>query len=104
MQMKAVAIRNGSNEPEIIETQVPEISPNRVLVRTVALGVCGTDRDILASGEPRTPPSESYLILGHEAVGTVEAVGEGVTGISARRFCRTIRAAAKRRCPPAVSP
>ena len=86
MQMKAVAIRTGSNEPELIETQTPELVPNRVLVRTVALGICGTDRDILASGEPKTPRGESYLILGHEAVGTVAAVGEGVTGFQPGDF------------------
>ena len=77
--MKSIGVRQGSNQPELIERQKPEISPNCVLVRTVALGICGTDRDILASGKPRTPPGESYLILGHEAVGQVQAIGEGVT-------------------------
>ncbi len=77
--MRAIAIRQGCSEPELIEAQQPEISPNGVLVRAGTLGICGTDRDILASGEPRTPPGESYLILGHEAVGKVEAVGEDVT-------------------------
>ncbi|MBI1929318.1 alcohol dehydrogenase catalytic domain-containing protein, partial [Candidatus Poribacteria bacterium] len=84
--MKAIAIRQGCNEPEQIEIGMPEAMPNRVLVRTVALGICGTDRDILASGEPRTPPGEAYLILGHEAVGQVVTVGGGVGGFDLGDF------------------
>ena len=84
--MKAIAIRQGRNEPEQIEVDTPEVTPNRVLVRTIALGICVTDRDILASGKPRTPPDESYLILGHEAVGQIEVVGEDVQGFDPGDF------------------
>jgi len=51
---------------------VPEPGPHQVLLRVIACGVCRTDLHI-RDGElhpPRLP-----LVLGHEVVGTVEAVG-----------------------------
>jgi threonine dehydrogenase-like Zn-dependent dehydrogenase len=55
-------------------------APGEVLCRTVELGVCGTDREILHSAKPLAPPGEDILVLGHECLGTVESVGPGVTG------------------------
>jgi threonine dehydrogenase-like Zn-dependent dehydrogenase len=43
-----------------------------VLVRTVALGVCGTDRDIISGEYGSAPPGQKRLILGHESLGRVE--------------------------------
>jgi len=43
------------------------------------LGVCGTDREILHSAAPWTPPGEGHLILGHECLARIEAVGAGVS-------------------------
>lgn len=43
------------------------------------LGVCGTDREILLSTEPVVPPGEPHLILGHECLARIEAIGPGVT-------------------------
>jgi glucose 1-dehydrogenase len=43
------------------------------------LGVCGTDREILHSANPWVPPGEKFLVLGHECLAEVIAVGEGVT-------------------------
>jgi threonine dehydrogenase-like Zn-dependent dehydrogenase len=50
-----------------------------VLCRTLELGVCGTDREILLSAKPWTPPGEERLILGHECLAKVDAVGPGVS-------------------------
>ena len=55
------------------------IPPGEVLCRTLELGVCGTDREILHSAKPWTPPGEDRLILGHECLARIEAVGAGVT-------------------------
>ena len=44
-----------------------------VLVRTVALGVCGTDREIISGEYGAAPPGETRLILGHELLGRVES-------------------------------
>lgn len=60
-------------------TTVPEpaIAPDEVLLRVAACGICGSDVHGYdgASGR-RIPP----IIMGHEAAGTIAAVGSAVTG------------------------
>ena len=51
------------------------------MCRTLELGVCGTDREILHSAAPWTPPGESRLILGHECLARIEHAGDGVTSV-----------------------
>ena len=74
--MLAISACRGSTEPQLIDVPPP---PNpgqgEVLCRTLELGVCGTDRDILHSAAPWTPAGEDRLILGHECLARVEAVG-----------------------------
>jgi glucose 1-dehydrogenase len=41
-------------------------------VRAVALGVCGTDREIIAGTYGAVPPGQERLVLGHESLGRVE--------------------------------
>lgn len=79
--MIAIGVRKGSNEPEQFDVTPPEAGEGEVLVRTVRVGICGTDREILESGDAHVPEGEEFLILGHEALGRVEAVGRGVTGL-----------------------
>jgi alcohol dehydrogenase len=50
------------------------------IVRVEATTICGTDLHILKGD---TPEVASGRILGHEAIGTVEAVGPGVTSVKA---------------------
>jgi alcohol dehydrogenase len=49
---------------------------NDIIVRVDATTICGTDLHILKGDVPETPPG---TVLGHEAVGTVVAVGPAVT-------------------------
>lgn len=49
----------------------PPLSDGDVLVDTLAIGVCGTDREILAGHYGEVPPGEDHLILGHESLGRV---------------------------------
>lgn len=75
--MKA-AVFSGPDRPLVIEeVPVPQIGPAEILVKVASCGVCHTDLHYLDHGVPtfKAPP----LILGHEASGTVAAVGEGVT-------------------------
>jgi L-gulonate 5-dehydrogenase len=66
-------------EYEIVETDMPAIkNRNDVLVKMKAAGVCGSDIHIF-KGE--NPCSTYPRILGHENVGIVEAVGEGVVNV-----------------------
>ena len=60
---------------EFKEFPVPEIQSDEVLVGVAACGICGSDvHGMDGSSGRRIPP----LIMGHEAAGTIAAVGDGV--------------------------
>jgi len=62
-----------------VELPLPEPGPGQVRLRVLACAVCRTDLHILDGelAQPKLP-----LILGHEIVGRVEALGSGVPGLS----------------------
>ncbi|MBJ6760729.1 glucose 1-dehydrogenase [Myxococcaceae bacterium JPH2] len=77
--MKAVAIAYPSREVRVIDAPEPRLhSPTEVRVRTLEVGVCGTDKDILQGLHGAPPPGESHLVLGHECLGQVVEVGAHV--------------------------
>ncbi|MGY1843759.1 alcohol dehydrogenase catalytic domain-containing protein [Modestobacter sp. SYSU DS0875] len=59
------------------DVPVPEPGPDEVRVRIGAAGVCGTE---LHFTDGLYEPAKKPMTLGHEAAGTVEAVGSAVTG------------------------
>jgi glucose 1-dehydrogenase len=61
-----------ANSARIEDVPEPPASDGAVLVRTMAIGVCGTDRDIVCGHYGWAPPSESRLVIGHESLGTVQ--------------------------------
>jgi L-iditol 2-dehydrogenase len=64
------------NHLEIADLPVPAAGRGEVLVRVEACGICGSDvHGFDGSTGRRIPP----IVMGHEAAGTVEATGEGVT-------------------------
>ena len=76
--MRAITLTPGVKDSARLE-EVPEpaAADGALLVRTLALGVCGTDREIVAAEYGEAPPGESRLILGHESLGIVEQAGNG---------------------------
>ena len=56
-----------------------EAREGEVLVRTLEVGVCGTDREISEGLFGIAPEGEPLLVLGHEALGVVEQNGYGFT-------------------------
>ena len=65
------------NQLEIADLPEPVAAPGEVLVRVEACGICGSDvHGYDGSSGRRIPP----IVMGHEAAGTVAAVGEGVAG------------------------
>lgn len=75
--MKA-AIFHGAHQPLTVEQiATPEPKAGEILVKVAGCGVCHTDLHFIDHDVPtmKKPP----LILGHEASGTVAAVGAGVT-------------------------
>lgn len=76
--MRAIAAVKGSTKPVFAEVIAPDApAAGEVLCQTLQLGICGTDREILLAGKPWTPPGEEQLVLGHECVARIEALGEG---------------------------
>ena len=61
---------------ELRELPVPEPGPGQVLIEVRANGVCRTDLHVI---EGELPSPKLPLVLGHQIVGTVAALGEGVS-------------------------
>ena len=79
----AIAIR--PLQPDSLHlTEIPRRGPGpgEVLVRIRQVGICGTDRELIRAHFGSAPLGERELVLGHEMLGEVEAVGPGVTGFS----------------------
>lgn len=76
-KLMRVPVFLGNGVLEMQERPQPEIkNPDDVRLRVEACGLCGTDLNILA-----VPPAHKAtpgVVLGHEFVGTVEAIGSGV--------------------------
>jgi L-iditol 2-dehydrogenase len=64
MDVNAVEVRDDASEPSL--------DPAGALLRVEACGICGTDARTFFNGDPKAPPPWQ---LGHEPVGTLEAVG-----------------------------
>jgi len=69
--MDAIALRRGEHTPIRIQTPKPTPKSGEALVRTLRVGVDGTDIEVLAGEHGGFPPGEDHLVLGHEAVGIV---------------------------------
>ena len=75
--MKALVFE-APDKPVIIDAEMPQISPNEVLVRTRAVGICHSDYELLAG---RYIIPISYPVTpGHEWSGEIVEVGRNVTG------------------------
>ena len=63
------------NEVEMQDRLCPEPGSGEVLIKVALTGVCGSDLHGFLGHSPRRQPG---LVLGHETVGTITKVGEGV--------------------------
>ncbi|MGW4806168.1 NAD(P)-dependent alcohol dehydrogenase [Kitasatospora sp. NPDC004272] len=79
--MKAVQYRTVGGHPEVVTVPDPEPGPGQVLLKVTAAGVCHSDIAVM-SWTAEQLPFPLPLTLGHEGVGTVAALGAGVTGLS----------------------
>ena len=71
------AVYHGPNDLRIEEVPVPEIGQGELLIKVLSASICGTDIRIL-HGDHRMYPSGTVRIPGHEVVGNVAKVGEGL--------------------------
>ncbi|OLT15659.1 S-(hydroxymethyl)mycothiol dehydrogenase [Serinicoccus sp. CUA-874] len=97
--VKGVIVRSKGVDVEVVDIVVPDPGPGEAVVKVEACGVCHTDLHYREGGIN----DEFPFLLGHEAAGTVEAVGEGVTEVEPgdfvilnwRAVCGQCRACAK---------
>ena len=80
--VRGVIARSKGEPVEVTTVLVPDPGPGEALVAVQACGVCHTDLHYREGGIGDDFP---YL-LGHEAAGVVEAVGDGVTGVAPGDF------------------
>lgn len=72
-KMRAITVQPGvAGTLQLEEFKVPSSDRGDVLIRAVALGICGTDRDIIAAKYGGAPRGHERLIIGHESLGRVE--------------------------------
>ena len=63
---------------QLVNRSTPSPAPGQVVVKVSVCGVCRTDLHVI---EGELPPRKSPLTPGHQAVGTVQELGEGVEGL-----------------------
>ena len=80
--VKGVIVRTKGAPVEVVDIVVPDPGPGEAVVKIAACGVCHTDLHY-REGEVN---DEFPFLLGHEAAGTVEAVGAGVTEVAPGDF------------------
>lgn len=70
--MKAIGVTREGEGVELLEVDRPAPAEGEALVRTLRVGVDGTDHEVIAGSHGGSPQDSDYMILGHEAVGVVE--------------------------------
>jgi threonine dehydrogenase-like Zn-dependent dehydrogenase len=71
--LRALTVQPGQPHSITLEENVPPppAADGDVLVQALALGICGTDREIISGDYGWAPSGEQRLILGHESLGKV---------------------------------
>ncbi|MCP2242548.1 S-(hydroxymethyl)mycothiol dehydrogenase [Lentzea aerocolonigenes] len=95
-EVKGIVARGKGQPVELTSVLVPDPGPGEAVVKVQACGVCHTDLHYREGGIN----DEFPFLLGHEAAGVVESVGEGVTDLEPgdfvvlnwRAVCGTCRA------------
>ena len=82
--MQAVAVTPlRAQSARLVTMPVPAAQPGRLVMRVLEVGIDGTDTEINNAQYGEAPPGYDFLVIGHEALSRVEAIGDGVTGFAA---------------------
>jgi threonine dehydrogenase-like Zn-dependent dehydrogenase len=91
--MKALTVRPGvAHSAQMLDLAPPDPASGVIRVRGLAVGICGTDLEIIDGDYGEPPPGEERLVLGHESLGEVieapagsgYAAGDLVVGVVRR--------------------
>jgi propanol-preferring alcohol dehydrogenase len=77
--MRAMVLNRPGERLHLVQRPDPEPGPGKVVLKVLACGVCRTDLHVV-DGE--LPDTRLPIVPGHEIVGVVETLGEGVTTLS----------------------
>ena len=70
--MKAITVEpKKPGSARFMDMPEPEVHEGSILVEAIAVGVCGTDVEIVEGKYGWAPPGQKHLILGHESLGRV---------------------------------
>ncbi len=70
--MRAITVAPGeAGSARLDDLPPPQRRDDELLVEGLALGVCGTDREIVQGGYGWAPPERDRLVLGHESLGRI---------------------------------
>jgi len=76
--MRALTVKPGiPNSIQLEDIAPPPDTDGSVVVRTLALGVCGTDHEIIDGDYGWAPVGQERLVIGHESLGRVEEAPQG---------------------------
>lgn len=111
--MRALVKREAAPGLWMEEVPVPEPGTNEVLIRLEKTAICGTDVHIYQWDDWAQRTIKPGLVIGHEFVGRIDKLGDGVTGyeiadrVSAEGHvvcghCRNCRAGRPHLCPNTV--
>jgi threonine 3-dehydrogenase len=112
-RMRALVKRERREGLSLEEQPLPEIGPNDLLVRIRKTAICGTDNHIYTWDAWAQATIPVPMVVGHEFVGEVAAVGSHVDGFSVGDrvsgeghitcgFCRNCKAGKRHLCPNTV--
>ena len=77
--MNRAAVLLSPGHVELEQRPIPDLASTEVLVKVIAVGVCGSDVHYYQHGRIGDAVVTAPIILGHEAAGVVAAVGTDVT-------------------------
>jgi propanol-preferring alcohol dehydrogenase len=73
---QAVSLSKTDAPLELVDLPIPEPRAGEVCIKVAACGVCHTELDEI---EGRTPPPKFPVVVGHEVVGRISALGQGAS-------------------------
>jgi threonine 3-dehydrogenase len=108
--MKALVKKNAEPGLWLEEVPIPEVGNNDVLIKIHKTSICGTDIHIYNWDEWAKKTIPVPMVVGHEYVGTVEAIGSNVHDVEIGELvsgeghivcgrCRNCRAGRRHLCP-----
>ena len=75
--MKAALLEAAGKPLVVCDVEIEDPNPGQVRVKVTHCGVCHSDLSVVDGSFPAPTP----IVLGHEAAGVIDALGDGVEGL-----------------------